>query len=83
MQLFIEKENRDWDILQNNHDSFLVQSPVNEWEECQWKMKECINMTLTSPSGEEFQMKSEGQTGYNWGPWKAGKNEEGLKGVAI
>lgn len=83
MQRYIEQENREWDILQNNHDSYLVQSPISEAEECQWKMKEYLNCTLTSPSGEEFQMKSEGQTGYNWAPYKPIKNEEGLKAVKI
>lgn len=83
MQEYIEQNDRDWDILQNNHDSFLVQHPTNEWEECQYKMKEFINMKLKAPNGEEFSMKSEGQVGRNWAPYKAGKNEDGLRTVKI
>lgn len=46
MQSFIEKHRRDWHILNNNHDSYLTASPEKEWEECQHKMKEFINMDL-------------------------------------
>lgn len=83
MQDYIVKAKRNWDILNNCHDSFVVQSPANEWEECQHKMKEYLEQELTTPTGEKFNMRSEGQTGRNWGPYKQGKNEEGMKAVAI
>jgi hypothetical protein len=83
MQEYIEVTDFDWDLLQNNHDSFVVQSPESEAEMCQKIMKDLINIELDNGRGEKFRMKSEGQTGRNWGPWDEQKNPEGLKEVDI
>lgn len=82
MQSFIDDTKVDWDILNECHDSFLVQSPENEWEQCQKVMKEFIEPKLTNFKGEEFQMKSEGATGKCWAKYSK-DNIDGLKGVEI
>lgn len=83
MQSFIESTHVNWDILQDNHDSFVVQCPVGEELDCQKIMKQFIEPELTSPRGEKFRMKSEGASGYNWAPYDEKKNPEGLKEVGI
>jgi hypothetical protein len=75
----VRATNRDWDLLNNKHDSFLVQCPENESNECNSVMKDCINMKLITPKGEEFSMKSEGQIGLCWGKYDPIKNPDGLQ----
>lgn len=83
MQSFIDDTKVDWDILPGDtHDSFLVQSPENESEQCQKVMKEFIEPRLTNFKGEEFQMKSEGATGKCWAKYSK-NNIDGLRGVEI
>ncbi len=72
------------DMLQNNHDSILYQV---------WKNEDVIRrsiilmMPLMTPhlkyNGVDFQMKAEAQVGLNWGPYKSGENEVGLKEYKI
>lgn len=84
MQEFIDSTGVDWDILPGDtHDSFLVQSPENEYEQCQKVMKEFIEPKLTNFKGEEFQMKSAGASGYNWSKYHKVDNIHGLKKVEI
>jgi len=79
MQQYIEEHNLDWDILQNNHDSFLVQSPILEWRHCAEKMKEFIEIDLISPYDKTpFKMRSGLTIGKNWGPYHETKNPCGL-----
>ena len=55
------------DILQNNHDSVLLQCPA---EHADYVSKETIavmNCKLVSPRGEQFSMKSEACVGDTWG----------------
>lgn len=79
LQSFIEDSSRRWDILEDNHDSYLVQCTINDVKECSQKMKEFMNQKFVSPSdGVEFSMKSECQVGFNWGPEKA-DNPLGLR----
>jgi hypothetical protein len=44
-------------------------------------------MPLMTPhlkyNGVDFQMKAEAQVGLNWGPYKSGENEVGLKEYKI
>lgn len=80
---YICKEKRDWDILNNCHDSMLVQAPIDEELECAKKMKEFMEQELTSPRGEKFNMRSEVATGFNWSKWKEGKNEDGLREIKL
>lgn len=67
LQLYIESNNLDWDILNNCHDSYLVQCPKGEEVECCKQMKFFMEQHLTNFRKEEFQMKSETSVGFNWG----------------
>jgi len=78
MQEYIEENKLDWDILNNMHDSYLVQAPETEIRECARVMQACMNQDLVSLRGEHFKMASSASIGKNWGPFKAGCNEEGL-----
>lgn len=79
LQNFIEDSQLKWDLLANTHDSYLVQCPIGEEQQCVSTMKDFMNQLLTSPRGEKFNMKSEGQCGFNWSPHHKDKNPEGLK----
>lgn len=81
MQQYIEEAGKDWDILNNKHDSYLLQCPIDERDECANKMQEFIELDLTSSRGEKFKMKSEAQAGFNWAPWHETKNPEGMKEI--
>jgi len=78
MQRFIEANGLLWDILNNKHDSYLLQCPITESAVCSQKAKEFMEQDLTAPSGERFQMKAEVSTGFNWGHY-APDNTDGLK----
>lgn len=84
LQVYIEENEKDWHLLANTHDSYLVEVPDNQDERTSaiTKMQEFINMDLTSPTGVSFKMKSEAQVGYNWGPYDKDKNPNGLKEAA-
>lgn len=83
MQSFIEDSGVDWDILPcDTHDSFAVQSPVDESEQCQRIMKSFIEPELTNFKGEKFQMRSEGATGKCWAKYSS-TFVDGLKKVDI
>ena len=82
LQEYIEQNKRQWDLLANTHDSYLVQCPVGEEQECSAIMKQFMNQKFKSPvDGAEFSMKSESQAGLNWSPAKKGYNQEGLKEI--
>jgi DNA polymerase I-like protein with 3'-5' exonuclease and polymerase domains len=79
MQDYIESQDKDWHLLANTHDSYTMEFPEDESEDAMHKMREFMEANLIAPDGTPFQMKSEGQIGRNWGPYKPGKNEEGLR----
>lgn len=67
IQLYIEKEKKDWDLLVNTHDGLLAQIPVEDEKEFSAKAEEAFGRELTSPSGEKFRMKIEIKSnGKNW-----------------
>jgi len=71
------------DILINGHDSILYQYNKDLDAVDEHKLHEFIRpfleRELVSTRGEKFSMKSELQTGFNWGPYKKDVNENGLK----
>lgn len=67
LQYYIEDNNLDWDILNNKHDSYLVQAPIEEAEECGRVMQKFMEQSLTAPDGTTFTMRSEVASGFNWG----------------
>jgi hypothetical protein len=83
MQDHIWEHKLDWTILNNCHDSYLVQAPDAEIMECAKRMKEFIEIEMTAPRGEKFRMRSEASVGKNWGSWHEKKNPAGLKEVKI
>jgi len=83
-QEYIESNKLDWDILQDNHDSYVVQCPVGQEITCQRIMKSFLNVEMKSPvDGESFTMQSEGASGFNWAPYHEIKNPEGLKEIIV
>lgn len=83
MYYFIKAERLQWDIIQDNHDSYLIQAPESEVLECAKKAKEFMEQELHAPRGEVFRMRAEVQTGYNWGPYKKDKNPDGMQELKI
>jgi hypothetical protein len=76
---YIEDKKLNWDLLQNNHDSYMTQCPIGEEQELIRVKSEFINQKLRAPSdGTYFNMKSEYQVGFNWSPYLADKNPLGL-----
>jgi DNA polymerase I-like protein with 3'-5' exonuclease and polymerase domains len=79
MQSYIESNKRQWDLLSNCHDSYLLQCPIGEETECAKIAQEFMGQRFTSPAdGTEFAMKSEAQAGFNWRPFSKDKNPDGL-----
>lgn len=80
MHNYIRDTGKRWDVLQNNHDSYLIQCPIGEELECSVKAKEFIEQGFVSPiDGAKFNMRSEAQYGFTWSPFKKAKNELGLR----
>lgn len=71
----IEASDLRWNILNNCHDSFLMQCPIKDWQQAARSMQDSMSIELRSPYGELFKMKSECQLGFNWGPAKSCKNQ--------
>lgn len=82
---YIWSEHKKWDLLGDCHDSLLTQCPITEAIECSNKIQEFMNIGLTSPiDGTRFNMKSEAQIGFNWGPYdelNPEKNPLGLRTI--
>lgn len=72
LQHRVETDLKDFhvDILQNNHDSILLQCPPRYAKTVAQEVQFHLNRKLTSPTGESFQMKSEAMVGDNWGDMK-------------
>lgn len=84
LQEHIEDNKKDWHILNNDHDSMVVEAPDREQDikECSLLMKQFIEKEFTSPvDGCKFRMRSGLSIGYNWGPFDEKKNPLGLKEV--
>jgi DNA polymerase I-like protein with 3'-5' exonuclease and polymerase domains len=80
MYKFIQDTGVDWDLLADTHDSYMVQCPEAEAEQCNAVMKEFLEQLLIAPSdGTQFQMLSEGMIGKNWSPYKKDSNPLGLQ----
>jgi len=82
MQAFIESERLRWDLLANTHDSYLLQCPIGEEQNCARKGREFMAIQFISPIDDaQFTMKSEAQAGMNWRPFHREKNPLGLKEI--
>lgn len=65
-QLYIEENDKPWDVLQNNHDSLLMQHSPKDRAEVYTIIQKNLNRKLVSPTGEVFYMASEIKSGMNW-----------------
>lgn len=84
MYWFCKQNKLSWDTLINGHDSIVSQAPIAEAIDCAKKQKEFIEIEMESPvDSVRFRMRSESMIGANWGPYKEGKNENGLREVKI
>jgi hypothetical protein len=63
---FIERNRLDWDILNDKHDSILVQCPTAEWKACGIVMQQFLGRDLVSTTGIPYQMKTELSKGFSW-----------------
>ena len=69
---FVELQNRQdlmdmgVDVLQNNHDSVLLQCHEKDVPFVAKEAMKHMNRNLVSPRGEPFQMRSEALVGHNW-----------------
>lgn len=79
-QMYIEAHGCDWHIFNNKHDSFAAIVPETETADALAVMQKYIERDLTSTTGIQYKMKSEGQVGINWGKESA-ENPEGMKEV--
>lgn len=82
MQEYIETHNKDWDILNEKHDSLLMQVPIPEALEAGKILKNFQERKLLSPYGETFYMKSELSIGANWRK-ESKTNPTGMKEVKV
>jgi hypothetical protein len=83
LQNYIEQNKLEWDLLNNKHDSILVQAPESESMAAAKAVKESLELDLVSPRGEPFKMRSEVSIGYNWGKYDEDKNPKGMKEVEL
>ena len=58
------------DVLQNNHDSVLLQCYDRDAQEVAEIACTALNREMVSPQGETFKMRSEAMLGPNWGDMK-------------
>lgn len=78
-QKIVERDSVRWDLLGNEHDSFLTQCPIGEEKDNCRLMQNLINAQLTAPSDSTvFNMKSESHVGFNWCSNDSIKNPLGL-----
>lgn len=66
MQTYIEDEKKDWHLLANTHDSYLMEYPPSDRIEAHERMQFYMQQDLVSPKGEYFKMKSDLKFGTNW-----------------
>jgi hypothetical protein len=80
MQTYIEDNGLNWHLLNDKHDSMLIEAPEAEIQICAAKSREFMEQTLTNPQGETLKMGSGVSIGYNWQPYSS-KNTNGLKEI--
>lgn len=77
----IRKEKLPWTLLNNKHDSLLLEVPdtTEHIEQGKAYCKQHMGRELVSSRGEHYQMKVGLSIGHNWGHWDEKKNPNGLK----
>jgi hypothetical protein len=80
-QEYVEYYDRPWHLLNNKHDSFLTECPIDHRQENLKVMRDFIEKDLVAPDGTKFKMRSGAQVGYNWGEYDPKKPEENPGGM--
>lgn len=80
LQDFIDTNKRNWIILNNKHDSLLVEGPSDEAGAIRATMCGFLEKELVSTLGVKYKMGTEFQRGMNWGKCSE-KNPHGMKEV--
>jgi hypothetical protein len=82
MQEYIEDNGlTEWDVLNDKHDSVLIQCPESDVQHAAEKLKSLLEVDLQSPRGEQFKMGAEVSIGRNWGKYDPDHNPEGMKEI--
>ncbi len=81
---YIKKHNLPWIILNNKHDSILLEVPdADEHKQHGAEiLRKGLERDLTSTTGVEYKMKSEIAIGHNWAKYHEKTNQHGMKEVA-
>src|SRR3990167_3050228 len=77
MQNYIEDNQLSWNMLNDKHDSMMVEAPEIEIINCAKKSKEFMEQNLLSPKGESLKMRAGVSIGYNWKPYDEKHNPQG------
>jgi DNA polymerase-1 len=70
---------RDCQLLLQNHDAIVVQYPEKKEDEIIPKLLKQIRLTLNLADDRQFTMPYSCKTGWNFGEYIKGENEDGLK----
>lgn len=81
LQDYIEHFNKDWHILNDKHDSLLVQAPIQDGLEVHDVTRMFLEKDLVSSTGVKYKMGSDFQIGRNWGKHSA-KNPDGMREIS-
>lgn len=81
LQDYIEDTQVYWDLLNNKHDSVLLQCPnsASDIQMAATQLDKSLAKTFTNFAGESFTMKTEIKVGMNWSDWHETKNLQGMK----
>jgi DNA polymerase I-like protein with 3'-5' exonuclease and polymerase domains len=66
LQASVDRNEYDCAILQNNHDSLLVECREGDEKIIGKIISDAMNVSMTNPQGEKFAMRSEVSVGKNW-----------------
>lgn len=79
MGRFIESQSLDWYLLNNKHDSILLQVPNKEVDEACSVLSYFMEAPLVGRDGVEFNMKSECSIGTDWGKYHEVDRPTGMR----
>lgn len=82
MDKHIQARQPEWDLLNNKHDSILMQVPLGQGIEAGRLLSHYMEQHLISHKGERFQMKSDCSIGLNWEK-RSEYNPDGMEEVKL
>lgn len=80
---FIKKERLPWLLLNNKHDSILLEVPDQSEHRDYGShiLKQTLERALVSSRGEHYRMKTDLSIGRNWAKWNEKTNPNGMREV--